>query len=180
MSSILDSGKMRLSRGLSASEVSEAHTKYGSLVVLRCRRILRDEGAAEDAAQETFLRLWRYGSAFREAESKVAWLYRVAERCCFDQVAQRDRRAEVPLTEATDWPEPRVSSRSIEDWNCISRFLGRFDERLQRIAVMYYVDDMTQEEIARGTGWSRPTVIKKLDFLRTRAMKLKTSLTGEE
>lgn len=172
--------KMFFARGLSEEEVSEAYAQFGALVLLRCKRILREHGTAEDATQDVFLRLWRYGRSFKAAGSKLAWLYRVAERCCFDQYAKRTKRAEVPLANGTDWPEPTASNRSFEDWNCVSRFLERFDKRLQRIAVMYYVDEMTQTEIAKATGWSRQTVIKKLNLLQLRATKLKRSLTGEE
>ena len=74
-----------MGRGLPQEVVSQAYAQFGPLVLLRCKRILRDESSAEDAAQDTFMRLWRYGKSFREATSKVAWLYRVADRCCFDQ-----------------------------------------------------------------------------------------------
>src|SRR5258708_12668963 len=78
-------------------EVAEAYRQYGHLVLRRCRRILRGDGGAEDALQEVFVRLWRYGEAFAAAESKVLWLYRVADRCCFDHLSSRRARAWVPL-----------------------------------------------------------------------------------
>jgi len=68
----------------------------------------------------------------------------------------------------------------VEDWQLIARFLGRFEERLQRLAVMYYVDEMTQEEIAAALSWSRPTVKKKLEHIKARALSLRASLTGAE
>jgi RNA polymerase sigma-70 factor (ECF subfamily) len=159
-------------------EVAEAYARYGPLVLLRCRRILRDPGAAEDALQEVFLRLWRYGEGFRGAESKVSWLYRVAERCCFDRLARQKRRAEVPLE---DQPEQgNAALAPVEDWNVVVRFFGQLEQRLQRVAVLHYIDELTQEEIAAEVGWSRQTVAKKLDLLRRRAAKARARLTGEE
>jgi DNA-directed RNA polymerase specialized sigma24 family protein len=56
--------------------IIQAYRQYGFLVLRRCRRILRDEAAGEDALQEVFVRLMRYGRAFQKAESKVLWLSR--------------------------------------------------------------------------------------------------------
>src|SRR5262245_35863165 len=67
-------------------EIEHAYRQYGHLVLRRCQRILRGAPAAEDVLQEVFVRLWRYGDAYRAAESKLPWLYRVADRCCFDHL----------------------------------------------------------------------------------------------
>ncbi len=57
-------------------------------------------------------------------------------------------------------------------------FLDRFDDRVKQVAVLHYLDEMTQEEIAAATGWSRQTVFKKLAFLRDRAQALRMRLCG--
>jgi RNA polymerase sigma factor (sigma-70 family) len=59
------------------------------------------------------------------------------------------------------------------------RFLDRFDDRVKQVAVLHYLDQMSQDEIAKATGWSRQTVFKKLAFLRERANSLRASLHGE-
>jgi RNA polymerase sigma-70 factor (ECF subfamily) len=161
------------------AEVAEAFRRYGCLVAERCRRILRDPMIAEDAMQETFVRLWRFGDSFRAAESKLAWLYRVAERCCFDQLARRSSRAETVLEEvpasAQAGPE---AGRPLEASQIVMSFLDRFDERTRQVAVLRYLDEMTHDEIAAVTGWSRQTVHKKLQYIEERAGALRNSLYG--
>jgi RNA polymerase sigma-70 factor (ECF subfamily) len=161
------------------AEVAQAYRRYGSLVLRRCQRILRDRAAAEDALQDVFVRLWRYGNAFREAESKVLWLYRVADRCCFDRLARRGARAEVTFADQFMSLADKVSdAKSVEDRDVVMCFLDRFDDRVKQVAVLHYLDEMTQEEIAAATGWSRQTIFKKLAFLRTRAAALRVRLCG--
>jgi RNA polymerase sigma-70 factor (ECF subfamily) len=159
-------------------ELADAYRRFGSLVLRRCRRILRDEAGAHDVVQDVFVRLWRYGDNFRAAESKVAWLYRVADRCCFDRLA----RVQEPAG-AEDIPGFRIGASNpasyIEDREVVMRFLARFDDRVKMVAVMHYLDEMSQEEIAHATGWSRQTVFKKLLFLRQRAQALRPLLCGE-
>jgi RNA polymerase sigma-70 factor (ECF subfamily) len=161
------------------AEVGEAYRRYGSLVLRRCQRILRDRPGAEDALQDVFVRLWRYGNAFREAESKVLWLYRVADRCCFDRLARRGARAEISLADQSVALVDKTSyNKLVEDREVVMCFLERFDDRVKQVAVLHYLDEMTQEEIAAATGWSRQTVFKKLAFLRDRAQALRMRLCG--
>jgi RNA polymerase sigma-70 factor, ECF subfamily len=161
-------------------EVEDAYRRYGHLVLRRCRRILRGDAAAEDVRQEVFVRLWRYGDAFRAAESKVMWLYRVADRCCFDHLARRRDRPEAPIAAAEAYPGQAVGpGQALEDRDVVLRFLDRFDDRMKQVAVLHYLDEMSQDDIATATGWSRQTVWKKLSFLRERATHLRASLHGE-
>jgi RNA polymerase sigma-70 factor (ECF subfamily) len=162
-------------------EVAQAYRQYGHLVLRRCRRILRGDGAAEDMLQEVFVRLWRYGEAFAAADSKLLWLYRVADRCCFDQLSRRSTRVEVPIDDRTDLLDHASNNegQALEDREIVLRFLDRFDDRLKQVAVLHYVDQLSQEEIATATGWSRQTVFKKLTFLRERAARLRDTLHGE-
>ena len=134
-------------------EVADAYRQYGHLGLRRCNRILRDDHAAEDVLQEVFVRLWRYGDAFRAAESKLLWLYRVADRCCFDHLARRGSRAELPLDSAGDHPLPGSGhGQALEDRDVLIHFLDRFDDRMKQVAILHYLDKMTQKEIALQTN----------------------------
>src|SRR5713101_7526312 len=163
---------------MTEEEVAQAYRRYGALVLRRCRRILRDDAAGDDALQEVFVRLMRYGRAFQKADSKVLWLYRVADRCCFDLLARLGTRGEAPLSEAAQDLVPAGGAQAIEDRDVVLRYLAHFDDRLKQIAVLHYLDEMTQEEIAAATGWSRQTIFKKLAFLRDRAQALRMRLCG--
>jgi RNA polymerase sigma-70 factor (ECF subfamily) len=163
------------------AEVETAYRDYGHLVLRRCQRVLRGDAAAEDVLQEVFVRLWRYGDAFRAADSKLLWLYRVADRCCFDHLARRPNAPTgAPLDAAAAVAAPGAGhDGALADRDVVMRFLGRFDDRVKQVAVLHYLDEMTQDEIAAATGWSRQTVWKKITFLKERARGLRASLYGE-
>ena len=72
----------------------------------------------------------------------------------------------------------QAGQAEVEDRDVVMRFLSSFDDRVKQVAVLYYLDEMTQEEIATATGWSRQTVFKKLSLLRQRATTLKARLCG--
>ncbi len=163
---------------LTHAELAESYRRFGTLVLRRSRRYLRDVADAYDVQQEVFFRLWRYGARYREAESKVGFLYRITDRCCFDLLARRGSRREASLEDASPQSlatEPTARS-VVEHRDLAERFLSRFDERVQQVAVLHFVEEMTQEEIAGRTGWSRQTVFQKLALLRRRAAALRNRL----
>lgn len=52
--------------------------------------ILRDRGAAEEAAQEAFIRAWRYSKAFDPKRGAVAaWLLTIARNVAIDMLPRR-------------------------------------------------------------------------------------------
>jgi RNA polymerase sigma-70 factor (ECF subfamily) len=155
----------------------QVHRRYRQLILRRCRRILRDEHAAEDATQMVFLKLWRYGDSFRLAESPLYWLCRVADRCCFDEIKRRSPRCDDDAID-TKAATSRLAD-PVEDRDLVRQLLARFDERVQQIAVLRHCQEMSQEEIAAEIRWSRQTVFKKLVLMRKRARALRASLCGD-
>lgn len=149
---------------LSEHELAEIYVRYGALLLRRCQRLLGDGQAAEDALQDAFVKIWRHGAAFREAVSPLAWLYRCADRACFNGLAARARRRE----EALDPQAPGGDGPSCEpaEWHLARAFFHRLDDRMRQIAVLHWIDGMTQEEISTEVGWSRQTVCRKLARLR--------------
>ena len=70
-------------------------------IVAFASRWLGDPTAAEDVAQEVFLRLWTHAATWRSGEARVStWLHKIALNLC------RDRRARRSETSADAVPEP--------------------------------------------------------------------------
>ncbi len=80
---------------------------------------LRDATAAEDAVQETFLRLLREAAALTANRSLAAWLFHVCRNVCADaarkevRMQQRERRVAVPdLAPAATWSAEQQEEQS--------------------------------------------------------------------
>jgi RNA polymerase sigma-70 factor (ECF subfamily) len=151
---------------LGTEEVAALYAKYGFFLLRRCRTILRDRALADDALQEAFVKVMRGGGAIREASEPLRWLYRVADRCCFDVLRKRRRSMETPSDGEGESAHPGVA---IELRDAVLRLMSTMNDDEMKIAVLLFVDGMSQGEIAEEVGLSRVTVNKKIQALRARA-----------
>ncbi len=163
---------------MSQEELAELYRRYGHLVLRRCRYILRDESGAEDVLQEVFVRALKYHRSLERAESKLGWLYRTSERFCFDRIGKGNREVSIGPDVVSQVAQQGIPHSAIEARDVVLAFLGKFDKKVQQVAVLHYLDGLSQEEIAKQLGWSRRTVGKKLRHLKDRARSLARSLAA--
>jgi RNA polymerase sigma-70 factor, ECF subfamily len=151
-------------------DVEALYRKYGPMVLRRCRSLLRDEGKAEDAMQETFARaLKSRGSLSDEAPSSL--LYCIATNVCLNVMrAERSRRE---AADGDDLLEAIAGVDDVEALGLARRLVEGIFEReepsTRTMAVLHYVDGLTLEETAERVGLSVSGLRKRLDGLRARA-----------
>lgn len=59
-------------------------------------RFLGDRSAAEDAAQEVFLQIYRTAGTYRPTASFVTWMYQIVRNTCYSELRRRRRRTGLP------------------------------------------------------------------------------------
>jgi len=134
------------------------------MVFGRCRYLLRDEDGARDATQEVFARILRNTAELLAADSPTAYLMRAATHHCLN-VLRASRAAWKDEVErlARDRKERGIEPEARE---LVRALLRSAPQEAQEVAVLYFVDELTQAEIAAETGRSLPTVRKRLrEFL---------------
>lgn len=74
-------------------------------IVAFAQRTLHDRSAAEDAAQDVFLRVWTAAPRWQPGAARfTTWLYRVAMNVCLDRLA---RKREVGYADPPEHADPR-------------------------------------------------------------------------
>jgi RNA polymerase sigma factor (sigma-70 family) len=146
--------------------------RHGPMVLGVCRRVLRDEHAAADAFQATFLILARKAGSVRVADSLGRWLYgvsvRVARRARSIRKKERDRVQHldgIDPIDGTDFLEPhlRDERRAVIDEEII-----RLPDRYRSAVVLCYMEGLTQEEAARQLRCPVGTIQSRLHRARER------------
>jgi RNA polymerase sigma-70 factor (ECF subfamily) len=147
------------------------YLRYGPVIYARCRLLLRDESEAEDATQETFLRIHRHLDRVPAEREALFWIYRVATNYCLNEL--RDRRSRPQP--GNDLPEPRedadLTETRLQDRDHVRRLVERARPKLRAVAWLRHADGFDQQEIATILNLSRRTVASRLAEFVSNARK---------
>ncbi len=126
--------------------------RHGPVVALVCRRALRDDHAAQDAFQATFLVLARTAGSIRRPEALASWLHGVARRVARQSRRADDRRRRAELRAATSrQPEP-MPNHPAGDFEALHAEIDRLPGRYREAIVLCDLAGLTHEAAARQLG----------------------------
>ena len=140
---------------------------YAARVHALTLHILSDPMLAEEATQDTFIKLWSRAQLYRSGcGSFVAWLLTIARRTALDRVRFEARRP--LLTDANDpddiWPSLRDDSRDPDEarWKSLYFAVHSLPHHQQLVIELAYYQGLSQSEIAAELGWPIGTVKTRL------------------
>ena len=138
-----------------------------------CCLYLHDPALAEDAVQETFLKVYTSLGHFRGESSEKTWLMRIAVNVCRDMRRGRwfrhtDRRVTPDML-----PEPLMQpdGRDID----LTLTVMQLPDKLKEVVILYFYQNMSMNEIAEALGLAQSSVSNRL--MRAR-QKLHDALEG--
>jgi len=153
-------------------DIEAFYTRYGPMVLRRCRRLLRDEQAACDAMQEVFLKVLSYRERL-SGDYPSALLYRIATNTCLNKIREernRGRREFSPLLPELVFAP--AQDAAVSAGNLLDHLFENERDEARQIAVMYFLDGMTLREIGDTVKLSTSGVHKRLDKLRRKIRSL--------
>ena len=126
---------------------------YGTPVYRLCLTITGEAAIADDAVQETFLRIWRRAGGYDASRgAPAAWVMTVARNTA--RTIARSGPVALPATEAAG--DDRTDA--IVDRVCINRALGRLSPA-ERLAIeLAYFADLSHSQVAARLGEPLGTV----------------------
>ncbi len=132
-------------------------------------RMLGDAAAAEDVAQEAFLRVWRQAPKWRSGAARFdTWLHRVALNLCYDRLR---KRREVAYAEPPDQPDeapgPERGLEAEDTGRRVAAALAALPDRQREAVVLCHYQELGNIEAARLMGVS----VEALESLLGRARR---------
>jgi RNA polymerase sigma-70 factor, ECF subfamily len=114
------------------------------------RNLLGNPTDAEDAVQETFLKVHRAISSFRGQSSFVTWTFRILINTCYDARRLRSRKRESASDESgeSSLPELRGSSAHPTLRLVLERALITLTRQQREVFLLYEVEGFRHAEIA--------------------------------
>jgi RNA polymerase sigma-70 factor (ECF subfamily) len=115
------------------------------------RRMLANEAAAEDAAQEALLRLWTHAGSYDPAKAALTtWLTRIATNICLDRLRKRQ---EEQWDDSYDQPLPPDQEKGLGDRQLAARVdaaLRRLPDRQRLALVLCHYENLSMAEAAQA------------------------------
>ncbi len=145
------------------------YRQYGPVIYARCAKLLNDQAAAEDATQETFMRVQRHLHKAPDSREALAWIYRIATNYCLNEIRDRKLRPQ-GQAELPERPGENLAA-ILADRDLVARIVRRSPEKLRATAWLHHVDGLEQAEVARVLGSSRRTVVNRLAEFAENARK---------
>jgi RNA polymerase sigma-70 factor (ECF subfamily) len=123
---------------------------HGARMKSVARNLLGNPLDAEDAVQETFLKVQRSIGGFRGQSSFVTWTYRILINTCYDARRSRVRKKEVANDDSEDSPrqEPRAPGAHPSLRMALERALAGLTKHQRDVFLLYEVEGFHHAEIA--------------------------------
>jgi len=140
------------------TQLAQLYRRFGPTIYARCLRMLGDHAAAQDATQETFMRVFRHIGETPGDHEALTWIYRIATNHCLNvlRAARRRPRPEAPAEAAHSF------EAALADRQFVSHALRSSPSKVSAVAWLHHVDGLPQGQVADVLGISRRTVTSRL------------------
>ena len=155
--------------------------KYQKSVHALVWRKIGDFHIAEELTQDVFLKVYKRLSTLKRPEHFPGWLYVIATRHCFSWLRKKqlptkslDAMSTAELEEIcyAQYKANRSSESAIEHQSeLVNRLLKELPESERTVVTLYYLAEMTSDEISTFLGVSPNTVRSRLRRARERLEK---------
>ena len=159
---------------MTEAELAKLYARYGYVVFRRCLVYVGDPAAAQELVQEIFLRVVRGWDAFQGQSEPQRWFCRQVDELCLSRL-RHQRRAGVVAAVSGDQVarvEQAVGNDDLASLMSMHQLVGQLDPEACRLAVLYFMDELSEEEVARELGMSRRSVEKRERELLQRTRSL--------
>jgi RNA polymerase sigma-70 factor, ECF subfamily len=149
--------------------------RYQGKVYRLCCALLRDRAQAEDAAQESLVRIWKALPSYDGRASLSTWIYTITRNRCLTAIERRRARASVE--EQTEWDEggapveAQAQTSATDEHDdapaLLRKLVDTLPERYRRVLTLFYYEDRSVSEVAEMLAMPEGTV--KTLLFRARA-----------
>jgi RNA polymerase sigma-70 factor (ECF subfamily) len=132
---------------------------------------LRNHEAAQDVAQDVFIKVWRALPGFDGRASLSTWIYTITRNTSLS--ALRARRPQSSLSDpdvmdAVDATDAAPSADTIVDGVSLQRLVDQLPTKQRQVVMLFYMEEQSHEEVARMLAMPVGTVKTLLHRARAR------------
>jgi RNA polymerase sigma-70 factor (ECF subfamily) len=119
----------------------------GRMKSIACN-LMGNTADAEDAVQETFLKIYRNVKTFRGQSSFSTWVYRILINTCIDMKRKRHYVDVLQVGPVDGVAQPALPASNHPLRLTLEKLVGRLDARLRHVFLLFEVEGFKHSEIA--------------------------------
>lgn len=150
-------------------DVQTMYAKFGPAIYARCKRLLKNGAAAEDATQDVFMKVLKHAKSAPGEDAVLPWIHRITTNHCLNVIRDARRHAQ-PVEHVPELVDDEFED-SVVTRDFANRVLASTPEELRAPAMMYHARGIEQAKVAAALGVSRRTVLYRLAEFTRRAMR---------
>ena len=144
---------------------------YQTSLLRMCSAQLQDSVLAEDAVQETFIKIYRSLPSFKKESGEKAWIMKIAVNTCRDMRRSKWFRYVDRRVTPDSLPDEQATIEETDDE--LTSAILNLSQKLREVVMLFYYQDMKLNEIAEILAVTVSTVASRLSRARK---KLKDAL----
>ena len=173
----MDTGiEQHLAAGRHARAFDLVVPAYKDRVFRLCFSILKERAAAEDATQETLVRVWKALPGFDGRAALGTWIYAIARNTSLMELRRRRPSVSFDDTDSAAAPHAAASIATgpadDPERDNLLRLLETLPRNQQEAVRLFYLEDRSYDAVADQLGMPLGTVKNLLHRARKRLMEL--------
>ncbi len=140
-----------------SSDYSIIVNRYKNKAFSMLKRMLKNEFEAEEVLQDCFLKAYKSLNSFKGNSKFSTWFYRIVYNSALTKLSSQKRKTETEMTSVEDhfnleseYGANEIETRDMNEF--IHDLIGKLPERYSAIITMFYMNEMTIDEISEVMG----------------------------
>src|SRR5437016_9213899 len=150
ITSAIETDDLQLAAGCAAGDsdaFAVVYRRYGERMKSIAFNHLGNIADAEDAVQETFIKLHRAAKGFTGEAAFTTWLYRILVNTCLDLIRKRRRRIqESPMDDTVSGVKPAMSVDDAKRMT-LRKMLAQLPEQRRTVFMLFEIEGLSHAEI---------------------------------
>jgi len=172
---VMEMHLVKLSRTGDRAAFMELVNLYKDKMHRLAYRMLNNRQDSEDIVQETFMRVYMNLNHYDETQKFSTWIYRIGKNLCIDLLRKKKATRSLDAAEAGEErsrnyydrlqsadPSPETRYLHTEFREQVYKVLGKLNEKYRLIIALYYLEEMSLQEISEKLGIPVTTVKSRL------------------
>lgn len=160
-----------------AEELERIVDCYGTAMLRVCMTYLKDENLAQDAVQDSFVKIMRSWPGFSTPEVERSWIMRVTVNVCKDQLRTAWRKR---VTLVENYPEIPAEQTPKDEPGMLFCAIQNLKPRYKEVIILYYYQQLQVSEIAKALHAPQSTVSVRLKRARKELERALQTVPVEE